>query len=218
MSQYKAMIFDLDGTLLDSKQDIVMATNITLKKMGAQKLPGELIVSYVGHGARNLVESALAEVGKIEKLPMALDFLMKYYFDHCLDHSKLFADVFEVLQKLSRQKIKMAVLTNKPQILTDKILKGFQIVDLFEIVLGSGSGYPDKPEPQGLHFLLEKMKIQPSETLFIGDSLVDLQTADHVMMDCALHLNGFSKRSEIESQRERAKILYEDFTMLLNFI
>ncbi len=109
----------------------------------------------------------------------------------------------------------MAVFTNKPQNYTDRIMAGLGISKYFKIILGAENGYPNKPAPDGTRAILEILKSDPKKTLMVGDSDVDLQTAENVGMDCALALNGFSTREEILAFKKRAVILYEDLSELM---
>lgn len=215
MKKYKAFIFDLDGTLLDSKKDIAVATNETIAHMGGQRLSEEVISTFVGHGVRDLIRQAIAHNHSQSKEDEALRYFTEYYLAHCLDHTRLFPFGNEVIAELKLKGARLAVLTNKPQNYTDKILSGLGLTDSFEIIIGAESGYPNKPARPATEAILQHLNVAPSETLMVGDSVVDLQTAENVGMDCALALNGFSTRDEILALKSRATIVYEDLSFLL---
>lgn len=214
MKNYRAYIFDLDGTLLDSKKDITLATNETIAHLGGTRLPEDLVASYVGHGVRDLVRQALAGSKSPPSEAEALAFFQSYYLEHCLDHSRLIDGVLETLEALFFAGKALAVFTNKPQIYTDKILAGLGIASYFKIVIGAEAGYPNKPAPAGGFVILSALGATPAQTLFVGDSDVDLMTAENLGMDCALALNGFTPHEDIMAFKGRAKYIYEDFRFL----
>lgn len=218
MTKYKAMIFDLDGTLLNSKKDISLATNATIEEMGGKRLAEEEIARYVGRGVRDLIRDALHKVKGTNLEERALTFFKAYYLEHCLDHTRLFKPGEEVLEVLHSKNIKMAVWTNKPQEYTDKILKGLQVEHYFQMILGAEGEYPNKPATEGTNAILNILDVQPHEALMIGDSIVDFQTAENIGMDCALNLNGFSTREEMMALKGQAKYLYEDLGFLLELV
>lgn len=210
MKKYKAIIFDLDGTLIDSREDVVLATNATLKEFGEKELTHQRIVSFVGTGIEDLIKKALPHWDE-KKVQEALLFLSKYYFEHCLDHSCLFAHAETLLQTLQKNKIVMAVFTNKPQIFTDKIISGLKISKYFSQVFGAENGYPLKPDPVGTQALLGLLTVSAQETLMVGDSGVDLATAENVGMDCALFTGGFLTVEEMAPLKKKAQFVFDDY-------
>lgn len=214
----RAIIFDLDGTLIDSKEDIVTSTNATLKAMGGKALPTELVAAHVGHGVRDLVQASLKSAGIAADENETLAFFSKHYFEHCLDSTRLFPGVLELLKNLNSRGIKLAVFTNKPQIYTDRILEGLNVAGFFEVVLGSDNGYPNKPDPQGTRMILEKLGVAPSETLMVGDSDVDLKTAQNAGLDTALYLHGFSRPESILSLKNQTRLVFGHHDELASFL
>jgi phosphoglycolate phosphatase len=212
--KYEALIFDLDGTLIDSKKDISVATNETIAHMGGGRLPEETIATFVGRGVKDLIRDALkGSRGPVQEQE-ALRFFESYYFEHCLDHTRLFPGARETLNELALRGVKFAVLTNKPQTYTDKILSGLGIAGMFGMVVGAEAGFPNKPDRAGGNAILAKLIVSAERALMVGDSIVDLQTAENVGMDCALSLNGFSTREEILKLKARADYLYEEIPFL----
>lgn len=207
MKKYKTMIFDLDGTLLDSKKDIVVATDATIRHVGGTPLSEAVIASFVGHGVRDLIRNAIQ--GDVAKEAEATRFFREYYLGHCTDHSRFFPGAVEALEELARRGVRFAVHTNKPQVYTDRILDALGVTRFFEAVIGAEAGFPNKPARTGSDALLVRLRAAPSETLMVGDSVVDLETAEAVGMDCALSLNGFATREEILALEERATHIYE---------
>lgn len=211
--KYRAMLFDLDGTLIDSKTDIANATNATIELMGGKKLPRDLINRFVGRGVRDLVKNALAKVPHAD-LEEALRFFNATYLAHCCDHTRFFEGVEETLVALRVAGVALGILTNKPQNYTDKILAGLNADSWFGAVIGAELGYPHKPARAGADAALNALGVKASETLMVGDSIVDLQTAQNAGMDCALMLYGFSPRAEILALKTEATYLCERFEEL----
>lgn len=211
---YEAMIFDLDGTLIDSKKDISIATNETIAHMGGERLPEEEIATFVGRGVRELIRDALKGSRGHAQEAEALRFFESYYFEHCLDHTRLYPGAKETLNELALRGVKLAVLTNKPQVYTDKILAGLGIAGMFGMAVGAEAEFPNKPDRAGGNAILVNLLVSAERTLMVGDSIVDLQTAENVGMDCALSLNGFSTREEILALKPRADYLYEEISFL----
>lgn len=210
MKKYKAIIFDLDGTLIDSREDVVLATNATLKEFGEKELTHQRIASFVGTGIEDLIKKALPHWDN-QKVQEALVFLGRYYFEHCLDHSCLFPDAENLLKTLRQKEILMAVFTNKPQIFTDKIISGLKVEKYFSQVFGAENGYPIKPDPAGTQALLKLLKVSARETLMVGDSGVDLATAENVGMDCALFTGGFLTAEEMAPLKKKARFVFDDY-------
>lgn len=210
MKKYQAVIFDLDGTLIDSREDVVLATNATLRKFGEKELTHQRIASFVGTGIEDLIKKALPHWDD-QKVQEALLFLSKYYFEHCLDHSCLFSDAKNLLETLKRKAIVMAVFTNKPQIFTDKIVAGLGVAHYFSQVFGAENGYPLKPDPVGTQALLKLLKVSARETLMVGDSGVDLATAANAGMDCALFTGGFLTAEEMAPLKKKVRFVFDDY-------
>jgi phosphoglycolate phosphatase len=215
--RYRAMLFDLDGTLIDSKIDIADATNAIIERLGGQTLPRDLINRFVGRGVRDLVKNALAKVPHVD-IEQALATFNAHYLKHCCDHTRFYPGVENTLAELRVRGIGLAVLTNKPQKFADKILVGLGATGWFGAVIGAEEGSPHKPARGGADAALAALGISPADALMVGDSVVDLQTAQNTGMDCALMLYGFSPRAEIEALRGQAAFLCEGFDELLRWV
>lgn len=215
--KYKGMIFDLDGTLIDSKKDIAVATNATIKHMGGHELDHETIESFVGHGVRDLIRQSLKDVqGANEE--EALRFFSEYYLQHCLDHTTFFDGVLETLLYMRERKIEMAILTNKPKTYTDVILKGLNITDWFCFVQGAETGLPHKPHATTTQAVLNKMTVKSNDILVVGDTDVDHEAAARLSLDSALVLYGFTPREEILTFKNKATYLLEEFSELKRLV
>jgi phosphoglycolate phosphatase len=174
-AQVRALVFDLDGTLIDSKLDLALAVNATLAAEGRAELPHERIFGYVGQGAMRLVERALGDAVAPEELERAHEFFLSYYRAHMLDNTILYPGVLECLEALADRP--MAVLTNKPWRFSREILEGLGIARYFKDIYGGNSFETKKPDPFGLLAILEKFGVSPNRAMLVGDSDVDVKTA-----------------------------------------
>jgi phosphoglycolate phosphatase len=179
----RALIFDLDGTLIDSKLDLIHSVNATLTEMGREKLSDEVISSYIGHGAPMLISRALGGVAKEDELARGLGYFLEYYEEHKLDNTTLYPGVTETLAKLGEQRISMAVLTNKPVKISVRILEALSVAQYFQTIYGGNSFETKKPDPLGAKAILREFKVKNSGgSMMIGDSEVDVQTARNADM------------------------------------
>jgi len=173
----RALIFDLDGTLIDSKRDLIHSVNAMLGEMGRARLGEETISGYIGHGAPLLVSRALGSSAKEEELRRALDFFLAYYEEHKLDTTCAYSGVPEALAELSRKQVPMAVLTNKPVKISVRILEALGLASYFRVVYGGNSFETKKPDPFGALTILKEFGVAPRQAMVVGDSEVDVQTA-----------------------------------------
>lgn len=174
---FDLVIFDLDGTLIDSKLDLAHAVNATRAHMGMGPLDHEVIYSYVGNGAPVLIRRALGpELPDIE-VQRALAYFLAYYREHKLDFTTLYPGVVDALDELRAAEVRMAVLTNKPVNISKAILEGLSVGPYFFQVYGGNSFEQKKPHPMGVDALLEEAGISRERAMMVGDSSVDIQTA-----------------------------------------
>src|ERR1700743_3944664 len=145
----RALIFDLDGTLIDSKLDLIHSVNAMLTEMGRDPLSNDVMSSYIGHGAPMLVSRALGGVAKEDELARGLSYFLDYYEEHKLDYTSLYPGTAETLARLSEQKIAMAVLTNKPVKISMRILEALGTGKYFQAIYGGDSFEHKKPRPPG---------------------------------------------------------------------
>ncbi len=175
------VIFDLDGTLIDSRLDLVHSVNASLRHMQRPELPDDVIASYVGDGAPALIGRALGSEANDEKLVRSgLEYFLTYYREHKLDHTHLYYGILEALATLGNsqngQPRKMAVLTNKPVHPSRAIVEALGVGKFFARVYGGNSFPTKKPDPQGAQTILRELETGPQETLIVGDSGVDVLT------------------------------------------
>ena len=170
------LVFDLDGTLVDSQRDLADAVNATRAWMGLDPLPPVTVAQYVGNGAPVLVQRALPDAGK-EDWSRGLKYFLEYYRDHMLDSTVLYPGVREALDQLHAERIPLAVLTNKPIRFSLQMLEGLGI-DLHFFRVYGGNSFPEKkPDPAGLNALVVESGAHRARTIMVGDSAVDVDTA-----------------------------------------
>ena len=209
----KLIFYDLDGTLVDTKEDIARAANFMLQKMGAPPIDVEEIAGYVGLGVFHLIGNCLKteDAKRIEK---GIKIYRTYYGEHMLDHSRLFPGVPEMLEHFKGGT--QLVFTNKPNPYSYDMLKALGVVGFFAEVLAGGGDYPKKPDPAGVLAMLEKFKVPAEQALFIGDSRVDIETARKSGIEAAVITHGFSDREALQSASP--DMIAEDFVELLQKI
>ena len=178
----RALIFDLDGTLIDSKLDLIHSVNAMLTEMGRAKLSEEVISSYIGHGAPLLVSRALGGVAKEDELTRGLTYFLEYYEAHKLDNTCLYPGVAETLAKLRERRIALALLTNKPVKISVRILEALGVAKYFQAIYGGNSFETKKPDPLGAKTILGEFRVGAADSMMVGDSEVDIQTARNADM------------------------------------
>jgi phosphoglycolate phosphatase len=171
----RVLIFDLDGTLIDSGADLALSVNATLKETGRAPLHNDRIFGYVGQGAARLIEQALGPGATREECEQGLAFFLSYYRAHMLDHTVTYPGVREGLAALDG--MPMAVLTNKPVRFSRQILEGLGLASYFRYIYGGNSFESKKPNPAGMGVLLRDFGAAPKQAMLVGDSEVDVQTA-----------------------------------------
>jgi phosphoglycolate phosphatase len=175
------VIFDLDGTLIDSRLDLVHSVNAALRHINRPELPDDVIASYVGDGAPILIQRALgAEAADEELVRKGLEFFLSYYRAHKLDHTTVYEGIIDALAAIERpvsgQRRKLAVLTNKPVIPSRAIIEALRMKKFFVQIYGGNSFATKKPDPQGARQLLEESEVTPERAAIVGDSHVDVRT------------------------------------------
>jgi phosphoglycolate phosphatase len=188
----RAFLFDLDGTLIDSKMDLVNSVNAMLRETGRAEQPPALVASYVGHGAPQLIASVLGPESNEEQKRHALEKFLRLYEEQMLNMTQPYPGVVEGLRALNG--CPMAVLTNKPIKMTVGILKGLELAQFFRSVYGGDSFKTKKPDPIGALAILKELGVLAADAALVGDSDVDIQTARNARM-LAVHVNyGFGQK------------------------
>jgi phosphoglycolate phosphatase len=175
----RALIFDLDGTLIDSKLDLALSVNAMLGAMKRAALTHETIFGYVGNGAPTLVKRALGHGASDEEAEEGLKYFLAYYREHMLDNTVTYPGVRDGLEALAREMHgeTMAVLTNKPVVFSKAIIEGLGLARYFKFVYGGNSFERKKPDPMGVEILLRDLGAPAREAMMVGDSDVDVRTA-----------------------------------------
>jgi phosphoglycolate phosphatase len=176
----KFLIFDLDGTLIDSRLDLIHSINAMLRQCGRPELPGDVIATYVGDGAPMLVRRALGDPDDEVFVQRALEFFLSYYREHKLDHTHVYAGIHRALASIrdggNGCPRKMAVLSNKPVGPSRAIVDALRLGEFFEQVYGGNSFSTKKPDPLGAQALLKEVGFGPKQTVIVGDSSNDVLT------------------------------------------
>jgi phosphoglycolate phosphatase len=170
------LIFDLDGTLDDSKRDLVNSVNATRAFAGLEPLGAEVVASYVGSGAPVLVRRALPDASD-EDVARGLRFFLYYYREHILEHTTLYPGVREALDELHAAEVPLAILTNKPVRFSVHMIEGLRLDAHFFRIYGGNSFSEKKPHPMGIDLLVEESGADRARTVMVGDSSVDVLTA-----------------------------------------
>lgn len=195
--KYKAMFCDLDGTILDTLDDLVTAVNTALKDNGFPIRSKRQVRSYLGYGSDYLIKEALPKDVSEEQFEKVYKQYKAYYKINNAIDTVPYPGVIELLNKVKQSGMKLAVVTNKPQEIAD-ILANRYFPGLFEFVLGQSDKYKIKPDPEIVMLALSKLDLKVEDVFFIGDSLVDMQTAINAKMDYALVSYGFVDKIILE--------------------
>ena len=174
----KLVIFDLDGTLIDSRLDLIHSVNAMLRHFKHAELPGEVVASYVGDGAPMLVRRALGDPDDEAFFKQALEFFLAYYREHKLDHTTVYEGIPEALRQIQSNGTarKMAVLSNKPVHPSRAIVEALGLANFFVRVYGGNSFQTKKPDPLGVRTLLKETATTPEQAMIVGDSSIDVLT------------------------------------------
>jgi phosphoglycolate phosphatase len=208
---YCCLLFDLDGTLVDSRADLTTAVNLMLGELGRAPLPDESVVNFIGEGARLLAERALRASQEREperaEIDRALEVFRRHYRAHLLDRTRPYPEVAETLADLRH--LPKAVVTNKPYDFTAAILSGLGLRSHFAVVLGGDSLPERKPDPQPLLEAARRCGCVSPECLMVGDSWVDILAGRAAGMATCGFTGGFRGRAELAAAG--AEVLIERF-------
>ena len=209
----KVVFFDLDGTLVNSIGGIAASVNRTLADYGFPALDEKLILTYIGNGARKLIERASAGLPLPVSIDEAKQTMVNYYNAYPLEKTSLYPGVAEGLQKLSANGFYLVVVSNKPQTVADKILTGLNVRDLFTENIGDGSGFPLKPAPDAFQYFLGKHGINTSDAFMVGDNYTDIEAAANAGIRSVFCTYGYGKKRELPAFYDAA-----DFSLVTDFI
>ena len=203
----RLVIFDLDGTLLNTIADLAVATNEALKVMGYPTHNEEVIQTFVGNGVSKLLERSMPEDKRTEEnIALVRRHFMAYYDQHNADLSTPYPDIPELLFHLQQAGVKLAIASNKYQSATEKLVAHYFPNINFVCVLGQRPGIPVKPSPEIVNEIIASSNVCKEDALYIGDSGVDMQTAHNAGIDAIAVSWGFRPRKELEEHRPLAII------------
>jgi phosphoglycolate phosphatase len=216
----KLLIFDLDGTLIDSRLDLVHSVNAMLRHFGRPELPGDVIVTYVGDGAPMLVRRALGDPKDERFLKEALECFLAYYCVHKLDHTHVYDGIKDTLLAIGATqngfRRKMAVLSNKPVTPSRTIMEAVGLSQFFVSVYGGNSFATKKPDPLGAKEILKETGSRPAETLMIGDSSNDVLTGRNAGLWTCGVTYGFAPHTLCEAPPDVVVDTPRDLAEILN--
>ena len=204
---FDLVIFDLDGTLVDSAPDIAAALNATLADAGVPTLPLDVVIGFVGDGAAKLLERALAGApAGGEPRPTATALLQRFlanYGDRLCDATRLYPGVTELLHELRAAGATLAVLTNKPEPLARDLLRALGIAGHFQAIVGDGAGFPRKPDPAAARDIIARAGAPLARTAVVGDGLPDVRMAAAVPCASVAAAWGYVAESRLLEERPR---------------
>lgn len=197
----KACIFDLDGTLTNTLESMTYSVNLTLEEMGLSKITKDQCGLFVGNGARVLMEKSLKAAGDTDasRIEEGMEIYGRIFDQNCTYHVTPYEGIPEMLKALKDKGIHLAVLSNKPDRQTVKVVKAIFGEELFDYAQGQKEGIRRKPEPDGVWYLMEQMHVSKEECLYIGDSEVDAATGRNAGLKTIGVLWGFRDRKTLET-------------------
>ena len=201
---YKLAVFDMDGTILDTLEDLKDSTNFALKKCGYPPRSYDEVRRFVGNGIRKLIERAVPEGLTVEQIDRVHEVFTEHYKVHCADKTKAYDGIKPLLEKLRASGVKTAVVSNKADYGVQELCKEY-FDGLFDYAVGEREGIRRKPAPDAVNEALRALGIDKSEAVYIGDSDVDFETAKNAELPCISVLWGF--RDE-EFLREKGATLF----------
>ena len=196
MTSFQLLVFDFDGTLVDTQQDIVDSINRTLKELELRTLEREVLSTFIGKGVNHLMTRSLEGTG-YNDLPRAIDTFMRHYEAHLMDQTDLFPNCREILEHFSHKV--NTILSNKPTRFITQILDALDWRDPFSTIIGGDLMPEKKPDPGGLLHILEQHGTRLEDALMIGDSLVDIETGKRAGVKTCGVTYGHAGRESLES-------------------
>lgn len=213
--KYKAVIFDMDGTILNTLEDLKNATNYSLRQFGMPERSLEEVRMFVGNGIRKLVERAVPAGTSEEKIAQVFNVFLEYYEIHSADNTSPYPGILELVEKLKKSGIKTAVSTNKADVPAQELGREY-FNGIFDLIVGQQDGLKVKPAPDSVNKILSILDIQKKDAIYIGDSDVDVQTAKNSGLDFIGVSWGFRGREFLE--KNGAKNIVDNANEILDLV
>ncbi len=199
---YKLAIFDLDGTILNTLEDLADATNFALREHGYPERTIEEVRRFVGNGIRKLIERAVPSSLTAEEIDRVHNTFSAYYQRHCADKTRPYEGILQLLERLRAAGCLTAVVSNKADAAVQPLCQHYYN-GLFDYAVGERAGIRRKPAPDSVQEVLRRLGVDPADAVYIGDSEVDIQTAANAGLDSVVVTWGFRERTYLESQGGR---------------
>lgn len=213
----KAIIFDLDGVIIDSAADIAAAVQYTLNRFDKPILTMDEIISYVGYGPEVLIRRSFKECSE-ELIQQAIPFYRQYYWEHALVDTRLYPGVKETLEFIACRMVgkKIALVTNKPEPVTKSILLGLGVQKYFAVVVGPESVEKIKPDPEGINLVLRQFGLESNQAIMVGDTYIDIRAGKAAgVVTCAVSYGLGNQEDLFASQPD---ITIDHIAELLDYI
>lgn len=215
MKKYDLIIFDMDGTILDTLEDLTDSLNVVLSKNGIPERSLEEVRSFVGNGIRLLIERAVPETTSADVINQVYRDFMEYYPLHCSDKTKAYEGIPELLSSLREEGYSTAVISNKADVAVQELCRQY-FEDSFDFAVGEREGILKKPAPDSVFEVMKRLQIEPQRTVYVGDSEVDVETAKNAQITCIAVNWGF--RSEECLKAQGAEIIISEPKELLALV
>lgn len=196
--KYKTVIFDLDGTLLNTLDDLYASVNEALRKAGFRERGKEEVRFFLGNGLRRLIEQSVPEDTDEEQIERTMEFFREYYLEHCEDQTAPFPGIMEVLAQLKEKGFQLAIVSNKPDPAVKELAKKY-FSGVLTVAIGEREGVKRKPEPDSVLEAMRLLKAEKESTIYVGDSEVDRETAKNAGVPCILVTWGFRDEELLRS-------------------
>lgn len=215
MNKFDLYLFDLDGTVLDSKEDIALAVNYALKKVNLKERTSQEIVKYVGYGAKKLIDDLLYGYPENVKGEV-LGYFREFYTKNPVVKSVLYPNVKEIFYRIWKENRRIGIVTNKYEEISRKILRHFGIDSQIDILVGGDTTDERKPSPKPILYAIEKLSANPEKTVLIGDSETDITSGKNAKIFSCLVLHGYgNKKAAIDLNPDFVIKDFNNFEVLL---
>ena len=213
--KYKLVIFDMDGTILDTLEDLANSLNYALDLFGFPRRTLQEVRRFVGNGIRRLIECGVPAGTAEEKIEEVCKIFSAHYKSHCFERTSPYVGVPEVLQALRDRGVPIAVVSNKADFAVQELCERY-FPGVFDVVVGERAAVRKKPAPDSVNAVLEMLQIDRRDAVYVGDSEVDIATAENAAMDCIAVSWGF--RDEAVLKAHNAKVIVDEPAKLLKFL